>query len=72
MFVPEELDNLITTKEAADKCGVAVSTIRVWASRGYLKPSDLDYAGRPLYKFIDVLKAARDTRQRAVGARRIA
>lgn len=72
MLVPEQLDNLVSTREAADHCGVAVSTIRVWASRGYLQASGLDHNDRPLYKLIDVLRAARDTRQRAVGVGRLA
>ena len=71
-MVPESLDNLVTTTEAADACGVGKSTISMWNTRGYLKPSGLDERDRPLYKLIDVLRAARDTRQRAIGRQRIA
>lgn len=81
MLVDVDLDILVSTKEAADKCGVGESTVRAWASRGYfnserirvkLTPSDVDVNSRPLYKLIDVMRAARDTRHTAVGARRIA
>lgn len=70
--VPETLDNLVSTSEAADACGVAVSTIRVWVNRGYLEPSGLDHNNRPLYRLIDVLRTERSTRRRAVGASRSA
>lgn len=72
MLVPETLDNLVSTTEAANACGVAVNTVSMWRTRGYLEPTGLDERGRPLYKLIDVLRAARDTRRRAVGEKRIA
>jgi DNA-binding transcriptional MerR regulator len=71
-LVPGNLDNLVTTTEAADACGVGKSTISMWAKRGHLSPSGLDEHNRPLYKLIDVLRAARDTRHRAIGKGRIA
>lgn len=72
MLVPESLDNLVTTTEAAQHCGVGKSTITMWKERGHLQPSGLDANGRPLYRLIDVLRAARDTRRNAAGARRTA
>lgn len=71
-LVPESLDNLVSTTEAADACGVGKTTISMWAKRGYLKPSGLDHRDRPLYKLIDVLRVARDTRHRAAGRSRVA
>lgn len=71
-LVPESLDDLVTTNEAAESCGVESATIRQWASRGHLKPSGLDERNRPLYRLIDVLRVARDTRQRALGRSRTA
>lgn len=72
VLVPETLDDLINTTEAAEMCGVAKSTISMWAARRLLAPDGLDPQGRPLYKRITILRVARDTRHRAVGARRIA
>lgn len=71
-LVPEPLDELVSTTEAAQKIGVGKSTISNWAQRGYLAPADIDAAHRPLYKMIDVLRAARDTRRRAIGQNRTA
>lgn len=72
MLVPEALDNLVTTSEAATHCGVGKSTITMWRERGHLTPSGLDERGYPLYRLIDVLRAARDTRRRGIGTRRTA
>lgn len=72
MDVPESLDNLVSTKEAAEYCGVTIATVSNWRGRGYLEPSDLDSSSRPLYRLIDVLRVARDTRRRAVGTSRTA
>lgn len=72
-LVPESLDNLVSTAEAADICGVASDVVRKWRHRGYIEPAGLDDFGRPLYKLIDVLRCARDTRKRAgFGSARIA
>lgn len=68
-LVPTALDDLISTTEAADDLGCGVSTVSMWAARGYLTPSGLDPRGRPLYKRIDVLRAERATRQRSLGRR---
>jgi hypothetical protein len=71
-LVPEDLDELVSTNDAAAACGVDASTIRQWASRGYLAKSGLDDRNRPLYRLIDVYRVARDTRQRALGRSRSA
>lgn len=76
-----ELDDLVSATDAARRIGCESATVRNWASRGYadsagervkLKPSGLDERGRPLYKLIDVLRAARDTRRNAIGPSRLA
>jgi DNA-binding transcriptional MerR regulator len=72
MLAPEALDNLVSATDAATHCGVGASTVRMWRARGYLNPSGLDEKGRPLYRLIDVLRAARDTRRRGIGPRRTA
>jgi DNA-binding transcriptional MerR regulator len=71
-LVPESLDNLVSTNEAADACGVECATVRSWVARGHLTATGLDERNRPLYKLIDVLRASRDTRRRATGGRRTA
>lgn len=71
-LVPESLDDLVSTADAAATCGVGSSTIRKWAHLGYLAPSGLDERNRPLYRIIDVLRVARDTRRRAIGKDRTA
>lgn len=59
---PEVLDQLLTTAEAATLAGVSVHTVRQWVSRGHLLVADRDARGRPLYRWIDVAKAERFTR----------
>jgi len=71
-LLPESLDNLVSTREAAEACGVGSSTVRKWAHLGYLSPTGLDNNNRPLYRLIDVLRCARDTRRRALGQGRTA
>lgn len=71
-LVPEDLDTLVTTNQAAETCGLSGSTIRSWVQRGHLHPTGLDERGRPLYRVIDVLRAARDTRRRGLGYTRSA
>jgi stage V sporulation protein SpoVS len=71
-LVPESLDDLVSTTEAAESIGVGKAAVSNWAARGYLIPSGLDAANRPLYRLIDVLRCARDTRRRAIGSSRVA
>lgn len=63
-FVPEDLDELVSTTDAANACSVSVSTVRAWVARGHLVASGLDERRRPLYRLIDVLRAERATRLR--------
>lgn len=69
LAIPDTLDDLITTTEAANEIGCTPQAISNWADRGYLKPSGLDEQYRPLYKRIDVLRAERDRRRNALGKR---
>lgn len=71
-LVPESLNDLVSTNDAAAACGLSSAAIRQWVARGYLAPSGLDERNRPLYRLIDVLRVARDTRQRALGKGRTA
>lgn len=71
-LIPDDLDTLVTTADAASACGVDCATVRSWASRGHLAKSGLDERGRPMYRLIDVLRVARDTRRRGLGHSRIA
>lgn len=68
-LVPESLDNLVSTAEAATHTGRSEAAIRQWRSRGHITPADIDTNGRPLYRLIDILRAERDTRHRALGHR---
>lgn len=72
MLVAADLDQLVSAREAASHIGLTVESVRNWDKRGYLKPSGLDTKGHKLYKLIDVLRVARDTRKRALGAGRTA
>lgn len=65
VLTPEGIDSLITANEAATLCGVAASTIRVWANRKTIEARGVDEQGRKLYRLLDVAKAERATRQRA-------
>lgn len=61
----DRLNELITTSEAATLAGVTVAAISNWRDRGLLAQSGTDHRGRPLYRFLDVAKAERATRDRA-------
>lgn len=65
ILIPDNIDDLITTNDAATLCGVTVEAIRKWASRGQLAAAGIDERGRKLYRLIDVAKAERATRRRA-------
>lgn len=65
ILIPDNIDDLITTNDAATLCGVTVEAIRKWASRGQLAAAGIDERGRKLYRLIDVAKAERATRHRA-------
>lgn len=71
MLVPADLENTVTASEAAKQLGVTTEAILNWVARGYLKPCDAR-GKRKLYRMIDVVRCARDTRHRAIGWSRIA
>lgn len=71
MLVAGDLDNLVTATEAAKELGITTAAVCNWADRGYLQPVDAR-GKRKLYRLIDVVRVARDTRQRALGRTRIA
>lgn len=62
--IPDDLDALVDTTEAAAIAKVRTPTIRSWKRRGQLKAGGLDERGRPLYRVIDVLRAEASTRRR--------
>lgn len=61
----DRLNELISTTEAARIAGVTVAAISKWRERGQLTPAGHDKSGRPLYRFLDVAKAERATRDQA-------
>jgi hypothetical protein len=71
----DELSRLISTYEAAERCGVAESTIRVWVHRGKLAPVEyrqLD-PGSPRVAFfnqIDVHRANQASKAKAAAVAR--
>jgi len=67
--LPDTLDDLISTTEAASEVGCSPQAISKWAKAGYIKPSGLDERNRPLYRRIDVFRAERDRRRNALGRR---
>lgn len=58
-------DQLLYTADAATHAGVSVATIRKWVQRGHLTVDRRDQLGRPLFRWLDVAKAERATRDRA-------
>lgn len=68
LLVASDLDNTVTATEAAQHIGVSVKTVVSWVDRGYLQPCDAR-GKRKLYRLIDVVRVARDTRHRAIGNR---
>jgi len=64
-MVPDGIDSLITTNDAATLCGVSAQAVRMWANRGLLTATGLDERGRKLYRLLDVAKAERATRDKA-------
>lgn len=64
-MVPDGIDSLITTNDAATLCGVSAQAIRMWVNRGLLAATGMDDRGRKLYRLVDVAKAERATRNKA-------
>lgn len=59
------IESRITTADASSLAGVSVATIRKWVQRGHLEVAARDGLGRPLFRWLDVAKAERATRERA-------
>jgi predicted site-specific integrase-resolvase len=59
------IESRISTADASCLAGVSVATIRKWVQRGHLEVACRDGLGRPLFRWIDVAKAERATRDRA-------
>lgn len=59
------IGRLLTTSEAATAAMVSVEVVRKWMHRGHLPVAERDERGRPLYRWIDVVKAEHRTRERA-------
>lgn len=55
----------ISTADASRLAGVSVATIRKWVQRDHLAVDCRDGRGRPLFRWIDVAKAERLTRDHA-------
>lgn len=62
-YVPEDLDTLVSTVEAADAVGVQPTTIRQWKHKKMLHPAGLDKYNRPLYRLLDVMQTEQRTRR---------
>ncbi|MFE0243272.1 MerR family transcriptional regulator [[Kitasatospora] papulosa] len=51
---------------SAGAAHIRPTTIRDWASRGHLPRAGLTEAGHPMYRLVDVARAERATRSRAL------
>ncbi len=65
LHLAPDLDELIGSVQAANLVGVKVETIRKWRQRGHLEVKGLDERGRPMHRWLDVVKAERATRDKA-------
>lgn len=59
------MEQMLTTTQVADLCGVDPVTVRSWKKRGIIVPDGLDERGRPLYRQLTAALAEAATRQRA-------
>lgn len=64
-IAPDSLTELVDTTAAANLVGVSVETIRKWRQRGKIEVKGLTPTGRPMYRWIDVVRAERATRDKA-------
>lgn len=71
--IPDWLETVLTTSQAAEHCRVDPKTIRTWVHRNRLHPiRDIDgnpvkhpETGENVFKLLDVAKAEHATRRRA-------
>lgn len=61
----EIIERRISTADASHLAGVGVATIRKWVQRGHLAVDHRDHLGRPMFRWLDVAKAERLTRDHA-------
>lgn len=64
-IAPETLVTPLTYPEAANAVGVEEGTVRSWVSRGILKQTGINDLGRPTFRWIDVARAERQTRDKS-------
>ena len=62
-YDPQEV--YVTTKQAAELCGVGAAAVRQWVRRGHLVPVGRDQNGQMLFTQLDVAKAEYKTRKHA-------
>lgn len=70
ILAPEGVDTLLTPAQAAELAGVSSATIRQWASRGKIIPRGLGPRGVKMYRWLDVARCEKATRQRSGRAAR--
>lgn len=83
MLTVEDLDNTVTTAEAAERLGITQKMVRHYAARGKIQrvnpvcPESCDLVHdhtpstvRPYYKLKDVARAERDTYRNLMQGRR--
>lgn len=68
MLTVEDLDDLVTTPEAAERLGISQAMVRNWAARGKIHRINPD-GRRPMYRLIDIARAEREYRRKLLRGR---